>query len=468
MNKNFLALAVAAALLLSFTSCDDNACNTDYAKSFPAETLYQITPIEGQPFMGETYINDFDYEAGNDFLVKRFNYAPSGACSSFRAGGYAARNLDWYIRDYAMLIVHIPGNAEKGRYASVGIVSSNPFINREMIAGGAVKDTVLYNGAAITGWRDMFPIFTTDGINEKGVCVNTNIVVHEDGVRQGYIPCTGVEGKPYTNFISLPRYILDNCASADDAVKKCAQLNLCQSCSGPLATEDSHIMVSDASKTVVIEWYNNQMVYTEYKSADGGLYKSEEGMPAIMTNFYNYLGKKHLSSAGDGSIDFAGLLAEHPYAMGVERYETLRDGLENVCSIGTAMEQIKKVYYTNYYDISKGWCTENGFACKLIDGIWYYPTNNSAGNKNYKPAASIDDAVRKTFAAESFQEDVIERFGNFDQRMQDLSNGIECENEWYTELTDIFDIGAQELYVLPQQGWFKNTFTKFTIRGEYK
>ena len=434
------------------------ACN-DTENLFPEDSLYRITRFDNQPFLGETYINDFDYEAGNQFLIDRYSQPVTGGCSSFRVGGYAARNLDWYIRDYAVLVVHTAANRAKGRYASVALVSSNPFVNREMIAGGTVNDEMTANGVTVSNWRNLFPVFTTDGINEKGLCVNTNIVVHENGVREGYIPCTGKEGQPKTSFVSLPRYILDNCATADEAIQKCSQLNLCEALSGPLATEDSHIMVSDKDKTVVLEWYNNEMVYTEYLPTEGNLFKSAEGMPAIMTNFYNYIGRNHID--GDGAIQFEDLLAVHPYAMGVERYETLRDGLENVTDIESAQAQISKVYYTDFYDLDKKWYTENGLSCHLVDGVWYYPTGT---DKTYSPAENIVDAVAKTFAPGGLQESLISRFGSLDARMTDLDNGIECENEWYTELTDIFDIENKELYVLPQQGWYDNNYLKFTVR----
>ena len=457
----------AVAITLGLTACSNtnDAAESEYATTFPAESLYKIAQVEDQPFMGETYINDYDYDAGNQFLIKNYVSDAAGACSSFRAGGYAARNLDWYIRDYAMLVVHLPANAAKGRYASVGIVSSIPFVNKAMIAGGVVSDTVIYNDAAVGNWRNIMPIFTTDGINEKGVCVNTNIVMHEEGVREGYVPCNG-NGEPYTSFISLPRYVLDNCVSADDAVAKCSKLSVRQACRGPFASEDCHLMVSDKDKTVVIEWLNNKMVYTEYKNNGNNLYVSDNNMPAIMTNFYNCIGDKHLNA--DGTIDLASILSVHPYAMGVERYNTLRDGLEKVNSVETAAAQIEKVLYTHFYDLSKGWYTENGASCKRIDGTWYYPTDPSFAASTYKPAANIVEAVKNTYAEGSLQPKLIESFGSFEKRMEDLNNGIESKDEWYTELTDIFDINNKVLYVMPQQGYFKNEFTPFTVHGNYK
>ncbi len=431
-------------------------------KPFPEDKLYVIKQFESQPFLGETYVNDYDYVKGNKFLVEQYSHKSenSGACSSFRIGDFAARNLDWFIRDYAMLVVHTAANAEKNRYASVAIVSSNPYVNRAMIKGGIVNDHVEGEGVVLDGWRNILPLFTTDGINEKGLCVNTNIVVHEEGVRENYVPCTGDKSAEKTSFVSLPRYILDNCASCDEAIQKCSQLNVTQAFSGPLATEDSHFMVSDNQKTVILEWYNNKMVYLEFPRTNN--FRTVNGMPSIMTNFYNYIGNKHVDATG--KINLGTMLPEHPYAMGVERYETLRDGLDNVCSIESAENQIEKVFYSHYYDMSYKWYTENGMSCGLHGGVWYYPTASGS----FAPASSINEAVHKIYESGGYQESLCTEYVNLDEQMRRLDKGIEADNWWYTEFTDVFDIKNKTLYVMPQEGWYKHEYIKFTVDGDSK
>ncbi len=449
----FFSIAAAAFCVCAISACKQKAEST----LFPEEKLYQITQFETQPFLGETYVNDYDYDKGNNFLVEHYkNPDGNGACSSFRYGDFAARNLDWFIKDYALLVVHTAANPEKQRYASVAIVSSNPYVNREMIAGGVVNDEVQGDGVAFSDWRSIFPVFTTDGINEMGVCVNTNIVLHEPGIREGYIPCTGKPGQKKTSFVSLPRFILDNCASCDDAIRKCGELSLVQAYTGPLAAEDSHILVSDMQKSVVIEWINNEMVYTEYPRSNN--FRSEEGMPAIMTNFYNKLASKHIGD--NGSIKLDAFLPDHPWAMGVERYETLNDGYDQVNSVETAAGQIEKVLYSNFYNIDNKWYTENGGSCILKDKDWYYPVNGS-----YQKAEGILDAIHKTYEPGGYQEGTIKDYGTFEDRMRDLDKGIESD-KWYTELTDVFDIKNKELYVMPQEGWYKHEYIKFSVSGE--
>lgn len=453
-----------AAVIMATASCKPKP-GADEDKKFPEDALYKITPFEHQPFLGETYINDYDYEAGNKFLVDAYCNKPSGACSSYRVANYAARNLDWFIRDYALLVIHTASCKAKNRYASVAILSSNSIITRDFIQGGIVKDEVQRSGGkTITNFRAICPLYTTDGINEKGLCVNTNIILHEDYVRKGYIANTGVADKPKTSFVSLPRYILDNCATADDAVRLCSELNLSQAYTNPLSGADSHIMVSDKNKTVILEWFNNKMVYTEFLPC-GNLFKSPEGMPAIMTNFFNCVGKKHLRE--DGSIILDSILTEHPYAMGVERYETLRQGLDQVTTLESAQQQIEKVHYSHYYNSGNNWYTENGGVCSLVGNDWYYPTDLALSAGGYRKAEGIVDAIHQICEPGGYQELVNNAFGSLDKRMQDLDRGIECENEWYTELTDIFDINNKELYIMPQEGWYKHEYIKFTLRGQY-
>jgi len=456
--KSLLRFVNLFFLLFILFSCHKEQIETH---TFPESKLYVIEKFSSQPFLGETYVNDYDYEKGNQYLIDYLvNADATGACSSFRSGDFAARNLDWFIRDYAMLVVHMASNSQKHRYASVGIISSTAHVNRAMIASGKVNDKITYQGSTIEDFRSFFPIFTTDGINEKGVCVNTNIVVHEDGVRPGYVPCTGDKSIGKTSFVALPRFILDNCASCDEAIKKCSELNLTQAYNGSLANEDSHIFVSDNDKTVILEWYNNKMVYTEFPREKK--FRTDSGMPAIMTNFYNCVGNKHVNS--EGFINLNTMLPAHPYAMGVERYELLRDGYDNVNSIESAQKQIEKVLYSKYFQMGTNWYTENGMLCKLKDGVWYYPLDIT-NNPEYAPATGIYDAIKKTCEPGGYQEKRCADYVSLDEQMSKLDKGIGSVDNWYTEFTDIFDIKNKILYIMPQEGWYKHEYIKFTVAG---
>jgi len=458
MKKFFYLLPMACFAAMTLASCDKNN-----GPDIVPTADYVITQFANEPFLGETYITDYDYEAANQFLVERYKETEKGGCSSFRHGDYIARNQDWYLRDYAMLVVHIAADKQKGRLASVNIVASNPFISREMIASGEVQKVVTKAGTTIDNWRDIFPIFTLDGINEKGLCANTNIVMHEEGVRENYKRCTGGEGVPNsekTSFVSLVRYILDNCETCQDAIDSCAQLHVTQAFVGMLSGEDNHVMVSDADETVVLEWYNDEMVATRYPRSDG--FKNHN-MPAIMTNFFNCRGVEHTND--DGSLKFDELLAAHPYAMGVERYELLRDGWENVNSLESAKELISKVDYSKFYNLDTKWYTENGAFCGLYGGTWYYPTTYPiCDTTHYAPANSIVEAVHLMFEPGGVTDQACDVYQSLDHKMQILDSGVETD-EWYTEFSLIYDIPKKEFHIKPQEGWYNNKYYRFTLFG---
>jgi len=430
----------------------------------PVGNLYKIKQFNGQPYLGETYIEDYDFTEANRFLVNTFCandfYESSfklANCSSCRNGSYAGRNLDWFIKNYAMLVVHVPANAEKGRLASVGICSSNPMISKEVIANGLLPDKLKFRVkdkmVTVDNFRNNFPVFTTDGVNEFGVCVNTNIVLHEEGVREGYVPCSG-HGGELISFVALPRYVLDNCKSCDEAITKLGSLSVVESKRGPLSKEDSHLMVSDANKTVIFEWYNNEFVYTVYAKERG--YKSPNGLPCIMTNFYNSVAEMNTVS---GTTNWDNLLLAHPYAMGIERFRFLMPDLETVNSIESMKQHIERVLYTKYYNPLSLWYTENprdGYFKE--DGQWKYYKDFKLTEKGI--AIDVKDAMVKCYNTYQMEADTV--FGSLDKQMEILNSGKDSDF-WYTELTSIFDIDNKQLYIMPQEGWYKKEYIKFTI-----
>jgi len=460
--KKYFCLFAAFAAVISLNSCKDD--DDPVANSSRKTKDYVITQFAGEPFLGETYITDYDYDVANQFLVERYKAEASGGCSSFRNGDYIGRNQDWYMRDYAMLIVHIAANKEKDRLASVNIVGSNPFVSREMIASGEVQNVVTKAGATINNWRDIFPIFTLDGINEKGVCASTNIVMHEDKVRDGYVACTGGKypNSEKTSFVSLTRYILDNCESCEDAIEKCGKLHVTQAFTGMLSAEDNHIFVSDNDQTVVLEWYNDSLVVTKFPRSND--FRDKNHMPAIMTNFYDCIGSKYTDE--DGVINLEELLKEHPYAMGVERYELLRAGFDKVNSLESAKALISKVDYSKFYDLNSKWYTENGAFCGLYGGTWYYPATYPINDDTqYAPATSLVDALHKMFETGGVTNQAADVYQSLDHKMQILDSGVETD-EWYTEFTSLYDIPKKEIYIKPQEGWYNNKFYKFTVFGD--
>lgn len=69
----------------------------------------------------------------------------------------------------------------------------------------------------------------------------------------------------------------------------------------------------------------------------------------------------------------------------------------------------------------------------------------------------------KMYEPKGFQESNCKNYRSLDYQMAQLELGIDSD-QWYTELTDIFDIPNKTLYVMPQEGWYNHEYLKFTVR----
>lgn len=394
-----------------------------------------------QPFLGETWIQNSDFEKGNAFLLEMNNGGIQGGCSVFRNGNYQGRNLDWYIRDYGMIVVHTP--AAEGRYASVGVVSSYPQVNSELIASGMVPDSL----------RDILPVLTTDGINEKGVSVCVLVIIKEcmqdeEGnliwQRDGFVPTTGSGNGTPVSQGAIPRYILDNCASVDDAIAKVSQLNVVEPSHGILNQECLHFFVSDAHKSASFEWYNNRFVVTEYLyDAASRSFRSAKGLPAIMTNFYNC---KLEEVYRDGEEWFEPLFNVHPCAMGMERYDILSQGLANVRTLKQAEEHISKVTMGVYYTHRDG------------TDLWY--TENAGF---YGSFSTYQGWQCRIDYWNDYMADDLAGYGSLDQQMQHIIGNLD-NPYWYTEFSIVYDLHNCSFVIRPQEGYYSDEWLRFSVR----
>ena len=146
---------------------------------------------------------DYDY-AFNYFKVTPQNI--SGGCSCMRSGDFFGRNFDWYYNHDIDFVIHTPriGN----RYASIGVAGCFPNLTTSIVESG--KSNELFK---------IFPFFLLDGINEKGVFINDNVVPGQDMncTTTGTTPLKSKRGDLCINM--LPRFVLDNYASAKEAVE---------------------------------------------------------------------------------------------------------------------------------------------------------------------------------------------------------------------------------------------------------
>ena len=229
------------------------------------------------------------------------------ACSSVRNGNYHGRNFDYFMNQSSTFVVHT--TATKDRYATIGIARLAK-VNDAMIDAGLTERQ-----------RQILPWAILDGMNEKGLVVNNNVVSKKDW---GTTPHTGTtDDASDMNLLFTTRALLDNCANVQEALKYLEKHNIT-----PFESEkmNLHIMISDPQETYVVEIINNEIVARPQY---------------IMTNYHLFY----------DSIP--------NYAIGVERYDILKEhyneGGESMEGMWNLMERVR---YTNTFDANNKWYSE--------------------------------------------------------------------------------------------------------------
>lgn len=265
-------------------------------------------------YLYDCIYNQLDYNFAEEYFAT--HYTPySGGCSSFRVGKYYCRNLDWFYDNLVDFVVRVPSTSTT--YATIGVAGTIAGLDKSAVEYGNYSE--LYK---------ILPFRIVDGINEKGLAGNVNVVPYEQSF--GHTTHTNL-GKQRMNFLMLLRYLLDHCDSVQSAIDTIDNLDIY------IPQEvgyESHIMLADTNRTVVIEFKNNQA-----KIIDSWL----------MTNFYLF--DTTTTSSG---IDFSTVT---DYGEGLERYNLILANQDN--SREGLWKLMKDTRFTNAYrDISIPWLTE--------------------------------------------------------------------------------------------------------------
>lgn len=286
ITKEVVAVSIiAVAILSSCNKLDFPDGHSEFKKV--SEMLYEVT------------YSDYGSEAPNDSYD-----AINGdmACSSVRNGDFVGRNFDYYMNQCPTFVIHTTG--KEGRYATIG-VGRLAGITPAMVEAGLPQEKM-----------ELLPWALTDGMNEKGLCVNSNVVSKEDW---GDTPHTGTrKDSPELNVLVAIRPLLDHCSTVKEALDYLDSHNIT-----PLASQSMnlHLMISDPKETYVVEFIDNRIVAKPFN---------------IMTNYY---------LCYDSIPD---------HATGVERYRILAENYEKGGKSMQGMwELMKMVRYSNLYDYPK-------------------------------------------------------------------------------------------------------------------
>lgn len=247
-------------------------------------------------YLYETTISTLDYDFAKEYFKShyKFNWA-LWLCSSVRNWNFVGRNYDRYYDESPEFIIHIP--ATENRHASLNVAVLR------------VDDATVQQWLSEEQMKTL-PFLTVDGINDAWVAININVVPTGD---MWYTIWTNPEWEDLCA-MNLVRYVLDNANSVNHAIELLKSVNIYAPLTETFAQE-VHFMLSDPTKTVVIEFIDNTLVVVDEN---------------IMTNFYL-------------STELT------PHANGIERYNLLKDQYDLWSTKDGTIELMKKVWYTNLY-----------------------------------------------------------------------------------------------------------------------
>lgn len=313
-RKKFLSLLLVGVMMLLVgcggsdsgqKAADEKATAEKYGEFKKlASQLYEVTYDE--------YQSDYDYvkvyEKGYN------NAAVPKACSAITTAGYLGRNFDFIAGDAAEIIVRT--TSKEGRYATIGMFGGMLWLNSDMMDAGLTDEDV----------KEFIPHFMLDGINEKGVAMESNVVNTLD--TGGFTLHTNPGQKEVPQYC-LIRYVLDRAASADEAVEIMKGIDIIDTLPDIYGLQKSnyelHFLITDKDKSYVVEFDNTK--------PDG---EKMIVMPneKISTNFYLHLADIPNNVYAD-------------YSEGIERYRKLKDNMGSVNSVDTMKKLMQSIRYTN-------------------------------------------------------------------------------------------------------------------------
>lgn len=266
-----MVVVVAILLLASYLGLskghddpEDQVVNPHEAEWLTDEMNASLETLERIDDDGYMYEMDFDYDYYNNpvllEIMKEYGIYDAG-CSAFVTWNetgdsvLTARNYDYKHTtpegEITGLNVAIHC-APEGKYRSIGIADAY-WLDYEK---GTFCSGVLDDETTDISLLVLLPYVCMDGINEKGVSVSIlklNIKEGEEPVYQKE------EGKTTIGHSVLMRYILDSCASVEEAIALAEQYNI----TGAFGM-NFHIFVTDATgASAVLEWRYGKMFVTD-------------------------------------------------------------------------------------------------------------------------------------------------------------------------------------------------------------
>ena len=285
-------------------------------------------------FFGIDY-SDINYEAGfNHYNTSGFNQ--SGECSSFFKDNLAGRSYDWIYDNMSSIVVGV----NDAKYKNIG-VAGRLFYQQDCLN--------IINGVGdYSDKLEVLPFCILDGINEAGVYCNNNMVPGGDKEAKGTCTIAAIETRVTIAAPMLPRFILDNFASAKDAVDYIRDYcNVINEAKLPL-----HTMIADSSGACfVLEYFDGKVWINENQIAMTNFY--ETGVK------YNANGTVPTATTNEGNVTGAGNLTINSH--GLERYNIIINDYDNLNTVDDFWNTLHKLRFTNCgFSINPIWASDLG------------------------------------------------------------------------------------------------------------
>ena len=295
-----------------------------------AEAQMYSQPVKAADYFYELTFDDYREDTALETL-KLYNYS---GCSIVRNGNFVGRNFDFWFNENPVFLVRV--RAKEGRHASAGMAIHFGMVEEKLLAG------------EYAGELELLPNMTLDGINDAGVFCGAN-VVPKPGIAE--VTGTNPEGRRLHMFF-VPRFVLDNASSADEAVQLLKEQNLYGSFCG---YSYAHYLIADKDKTYIVEIIDNKVRAVEKK-----------GNEQVMTNFYCNLPK-------------------YPeYPAGLERYEILQAAYDMGNTFDGMFVLLQKVKSSNEYNLAvhPHWYSESWLPLAKLNEPGFYAACQETLRKN--------------------------------------------------------------------------------------
>ncbi len=400
-----------------------------------------LIKIDHQEYLYRISYYDMHWNVAREWLKKHRAFHPDVkepwkdrgfGCSSVRTWKWVGRNFDFYYNESVDVIVQTCYHASNAGFNSIGIASCNPDFNSRRMQELTEEE------------YEILPFALIDGINEKGVACNVNVVPARDfypRTKEGDAAWSNREidinpGAPELYYQFVARFVLDNAESAEHAIELLKNQHIVNHIDGVRVDYDGiekggmelHLMIYDELNTFIVEIVpdndgGNHLLITSARDRSGSKF-----VP-IMTNYYRTVG-------GFDTFNVS------PHAVGIERFKILKSGLSDMekrtrfPKLEDVVKLMEQVKYTACYSSD----TE-------LEKYWF--SDLSCGKFNYDFEYAVD-----YFKSHSEKAKELKIYMDDNKKcIEDKYRQKGLDAPWITVHTNVFDLAEKSMHLWVQEDY---------------